>query len=149
MARVAETIPELWLNRQGFLTMRGLKTWTGHGELDLVGYHPHERVGVHVEVSASPKLSGFLGGETAARIRKGVDAYVRKKYRRDNVKTVREATCPTETIWKCILAHGELKREEEVRRALRYNTSSPHLSPESARAIEDIVSAAYERLKDR
>jgi transcriptional regulator with XRE-family HTH domain len=27
--------------------------------------------------------------------------------------------------------------------------ASPHLSPESARAIEDIVSAAYERLKDR
>ena len=27
--------------------------------------------------------------------------------------------------------------------------ASPHLSPESATAIEDIVSAAYERLKDR
>lgn len=124
MARVAETIPELWLNQQGFFTMRGLKTWKGQGELDLVGYHPHERVGVHVEVSASPKPAGFLGGESAARIRKGVAAYVRKKYRRENVEAVREATCPAE-IWRLMLAHGELKREEEVREALRDNDVEP------------------------
>lgn len=36
MSRVAETIPELWFNRLGFFTIRGLKPLDGHGELDLV-----------------------------------------------------------------------------------------------------------------
>lgn len=94
MARVAETIPELWLNRQGFFTMRGLKPHTGHGEIDLVAYHPHDKEAIHVEVSASPNPRGILGNLTASMIPQSVAGYVEDKYLRENVKRAREATAP-------------------------------------------------------
>ncbi len=125
MARVAETIPELWLNRQGFFTMRGIESPNGSAELDLVGYHPRDGVAVHVEVSASPKPSGQLGGETVARLRQGVDAYVQKKYRRGAVEEVRRRTCKDDTTWKFMLAHGTLNHEQKVCEALRDNSVEP------------------------
>ena len=127
MARVAETIPELWLNRRGYFTIRGLKVYEkdGHGELDLIGYHPLKNKAVHVEVSASPDPRGFLGGEVAARIPEGVAGYVADKYDQPNIARVREDTCPPGTKWKRILAHGKLNREEEVCAALKDNDVVP------------------------
>ena len=125
VARVAEIIPELWLNRQGFFTMRGLMSSNGKAELDLVGYQPRDEVAVHVEVSASPKPSGQLGGETVARLRQGVDAYVQKKYRREDVEEARGLTCKDGTTWKLMLAHGTLNHEAKVCEALRDNGVEP------------------------
>jgi hypothetical protein len=123
MARVAETIRELWLNRHGYFTIRGLKTFEkdGHGEIDLVGYHPHQNKAVHIEVSASPDPSGFLGGKVAARLPEGVATFVADKYHRANIARVREATCPSTANWTLMLAHGRLNREDEVRVALADN----------------------------
>jgi hypothetical protein len=125
MSRIAETIPELWLNRRGFFTIRGLKPLEGHGELDLVGYHPRQNKAVHVEVSASPDPGGFLGGEVAARIPEGVARFVEDKYHGANIARVREATCPTTTQWTLMLAHGRLNREDEVLAALIDNEVEP------------------------
>jgi hypothetical protein len=125
VSRVAETIPELWLHRRGFFTIRGLKPLKGHGELDLVAYHPRKGEAVHVEVSASPDPRGFLGGEVAARIPQGIAKFVADKYHRANIARVREGICPQDTKWKLMLAHGKLNREEEVRAALCENKVEP------------------------
>ncbi len=125
MSRIAETIPELWLNRRGFFTIRGLKPLEGHGEIDLVGYCPHHNKAVHVEVSASPYPRGFLGGEVAARIPEGVAGFVADKYHRENIAQVREKICPATTEWTLMLVHGKLNREDEVRAALRDNQVEP------------------------
>ena len=111
MARVAETIVEEWLNRQGYFTVRRLKSNKGSSELDLLGYRPTDGDAVHVEVQASPRPAGHLGGLPLNRLPESVREYVAGKYEHENVRAVRAVMCPGVETWRRMLVYHTLRSE--------------------------------------
>ncbi len=113
MAKVAETIVEEWLNRQGYFTIRGLKSERGGKELDLLAYRPTDNDAIHVEVQASPEPAGYLGANSIGKIPEGVREYVAGKYDHREVQAVRAAICPGVEKWRRMLVYHTLKREAQ------------------------------------
>ncbi len=116
MARVAETIVEEWLNRQGYFTVRGLKR--GHNEIDLLAFRCADGDAVHVEVMSNVDPAGYIGDLPYARLEEGITEFVRKKYHNENADGLRKELCSGRE-WRFMFAHGKLKKEEEQRSLLR------------------------------
>jgi hypothetical protein len=58
MALVAETLVEELLNRQGYFTIRGIKT--GQGETDLLAASFREPDALHVEITVPANPIGYI-----------------------------------------------------------------------------------------
>ena len=116
MARVAETIVEDWLNRQGYFTIRGLKR--GQNEIDLLAYHPRKGEALHVEVTSSMAPAGWIGGLSYTRLEEGIERFVNKKYHKHSVRQMRNELCPNVDEWRLMLVHGRMKNAEEQRSLL-------------------------------
>lgn len=125
MARVAETIVEEWLNRQGYFTVRSLKSKKGQRELDLLAYRPTDNHAVHVEVQASPKPAGYLGATSLEKMPDGVREYVAGKYDHPEVHAVRAAICPGAEKWQRMLVYLNLKSESQQVDLLRDQDVEP------------------------
>ena len=70
MALLAETLVEEWLNRQEFLTIRGIKL--GVHEIDLLAIeHQDQRRAWHIEVQASFRSVSYLAGLPAKLAKSG------------------------------------------------------------------------------
>lgn len=114
MAKVAETIVEEWLNRQGYFTVRGLKSRKGpQTEIDLLAYHPADGTAKHVEVQASPKPAGILGGGKVAELSRSVREYVGKKYERESVQALHDTFYPVAKEWQQVLVYHTLNHEDQ------------------------------------
>jgi hypothetical protein len=136
MAKLAEEIVEEWMNRQRFLTIRGIK----HGvhEVDLLGVRqqPDGIEAWHVEVSVSFRPIGYctpMTKEYCERYGKGrtsawhrppeavsaaVDAWVNKKFRSERKVQVRKEVWPGAT-WEHCFVHGEFRHPEEYEKLLQ------------------------------
>lgn len=119
MAALDEQLVEEWLNRQGFFTMRGVKT--GIDEIDLLAIRPtgDKLECWHVEVQISYRPVGYIGGNTSARkrtkiaIRDGVEQWVVKKFTSTKKTTIRNKLLPN-AEWRRFLVHAVLKDESEL-----------------------------------
>ena len=83
MAALAESLVDEWLNRQGFLTVRGVKQ--GVDEIDLLGVRPIDGGGLeawHVEVQASFRPINYFSPLTAQALRDGVAGHPNAAVRR-------------------------------------------------------------------
>ena len=114
-----EQIVDEWLNRQGFFTMRGIKI--GRQEIDFLAVR-HTDAGLerwHVEVQASFRPIGYLGGDNNARkrspdeIKLGVQQYVEKKFKSE-VKNKRRLETKMGSEWQFVLVHAVLKGHDTV-----------------------------------
>lgn len=134
MALLAETLVEEWLNRQGFLTVRGVRD--GVNEMDVLAVrlrpsNSSQREAWHVEVQSSfrpmnyvtplPKRlqretgkgAGAAIHRTPEMIEECVEAWIEKKYRKEKMVKHRDYFCPG-TEWKSVLVHAVVKHEKEL-----------------------------------
>jgi hypothetical protein len=134
MALLAETLVEEWLNRQGFLTVRGVRD--GVNEMDILAVRLRsseqpEPEAWHVEVQSSfrpmnyiSKLTKRLQAETGkgagaaiARDRQMISEcvtdWIRKKYELQKMMKHRDFFCPRAT-WRRVLVHAVVKNKEEL-----------------------------------
>lgn len=134
MALLAETLVEEWLNRQGFLTVRGVRD--GVNEMDILAVRlgaseGSEREAWHVEVQSSfrpmnyltplPKRlqqetgkgAGSAFQRTPEMVEECVEAWIEKKYRKDKMVKHRDFFC-TGAEWKRVLVHAVVKHEKEL-----------------------------------
>lgn len=134
MALLAETLVEEWLNRQGFLTVRGVRD--GVNEMDVLAMKLGSPSDVepeawHVEVQSSFRPMNYLtplpkrlqretgkGAGAAIRrdpemVRECVEAWIEKKYRKEQMVKHRDLFCPG-AEWKPVLVHAVVKHEKEL-----------------------------------
>lgn len=119
MALVAETLVEEWLNRQGYFTIRGIKT--GQSETDLLAASFREPEALHVEVTVSANPIGYIGGSahvkkrTPEEITTGAEEWFEKKFlgKKQQIIQRREQLCP-DCKWRFMLVYGNLKYPEEL-----------------------------------
>jgi len=131
MALLDEQLVEEWLNRQGFFTMRGLKC--GVDEIDILAIRekPEGIERWHVEVQASFRPIGYIGGDTNARkrtsdeVEAGVASWVAKKFTKASKVARRKAIAPG-AEWKFVLVHGKVREllELEIMNSLGVTTVS-------------------------
>lgn len=132
MALLAETLIDEWLNRRGFLTMRGLKN-KGVDEIDLLGVRRTEDgvEGWHVEAQISFRPVGYitkLPAEYAKASQKSANSavkrpedllawsvaeFVEKKFNSKKKHNARNAVWPN-LQWKRIFVHGIARDEHEI-----------------------------------
>lgn len=132
MSLLSETLVDEWLNRKGFLTMRGIKN-AGVDEIDLLGVRPHrsglEAWHVEAQISFNPvgyitqlcraeqKRAGRKPGSAASRttdvLKESVQEWVHKKF--DSRKKVKLRDCVWPGLdWKKVFVHGVVRHEEEL-----------------------------------
>ena len=134
MALLAETLVEEWLNRQGFLTVRGVRD--GVNEMDVLAVRLGASGGSvqeawHVEVQSSFRPMNYLTSlpkplqqetgkgagsafqRTPEMIEECVKAWIEKKYRKDKMVKHRDFFCPR-AEWKPVLVHAVVKHEKEL-----------------------------------
>ena len=120
MSKLAESVVEEWLNRQGFFTIRGVKR--GLSELDLVAVRCEPKRAVvawHVEVQVSFRPVGYVTPPANARKRtpeemaECVDAWAKKKFLADSKKKLREQLWP-EAKWSLHFVHGLVRDPDEL-----------------------------------
>src|SRR5829696_3739869 len=120
MALLAETLVEEWLNRQGFLTVRGVRD--GVNEMDILAVRLQTLEGAdpeawHVEVQSSFRPMNYLtslpkniqaktgkgAGAAISRdpemVRECVEAWIEKKYAKPKMVKHRDFFCPNVT-WR-------------------------------------------------
>jgi hypothetical protein len=132
MSLLSETLVDEWLNRQGFLTMRGIKN-AGVDEIDLLGVRPgsQELEAWHVEAQisfnpvgyitqlckAEQKRSGRKAGSAVTRspelLKESVDEWVYKKFDSPKKIKLREKVWPN-LVWKRVFVHGIARYPEEL-----------------------------------
>jgi hypothetical protein len=119
MSLLDEQLVDEWLNRQHFFTMRGIKC--GVDEIDLLAMRQTEGVNEfwHVEVQASFRPIGYIGGDTNARkrtddeIKAGVEQWVKKKFTSDRKVEKRNLISPN-AKWRYVLVHAVLRDVKEL-----------------------------------
>ena len=132
MSLLSETLVDEWLNRKGFLTMRGIKN-AGVDEIDLLGVRrtDHGPEGWHVEaqVSFNPvgyitqlckseqKLKGYKAGSAVRRseivLAESVKEWIIKKFDSPKKQKMRELVWPGLT-WKRVFVHAVPRHPEEL-----------------------------------
>jgi hypothetical protein len=132
MSLLSETLVDEWLNRQGFLTMRGIKN-AGVDEIDLLGVRPCpwglEAWHVEAQISFNPvgyitqlskaeqKRSGRKSGSAVNRspelLKESVHEWVHKKFNSPKKTKLREKVWP-KLEWKNIFVHGIARHPEEL-----------------------------------
>lgn len=130
MALLAEEIVEEWLNRQGYFTIRGIRS--GVQEIDLLAVKINaagiERRHVEVHCSMRPvsyvtkvpksvqKATGRKGASAKTRgpdeLRQGVREWILKKYEMKVKRDLMQQLCPGE--WTRELVINKAKHPEEV-----------------------------------
>jgi hypothetical protein len=129
MALLAEEIVEEWLNRQGYFTIRGIKM--GVHEIDLLAVKWKSDGTAecrHLEVQASMRPVSYISRvprelqmtgraatsakRTLAELRKGVDEWVEKKFRRKDKLQAMHSLHPGP--WSAELVINKVKSEDEV-----------------------------------
>lgn len=134
MALLAETLVEEWLNRQGFLTVRGVRDGVNEMDILAVRLRPLEKAEPetwHVEVQSSFRPMNYLtplskslqaktnkgAGAAIARtpemVRECVRTWIEKKYEKPKMLKHRDFFCP-ESTWKRVLVHAVVRHEEEL-----------------------------------
>jgi hypothetical protein len=120
MSKLAESVVEEWLNRQGFFTIRGVKR--GLSELDLVAVRcePNGKVVAwHVEVQVSFRPVGYVTPPANARKRTpdemaaSVEAWAKKKFLADSKRKLREQLWPG-AKWSLHFVHGLVRDPWEL-----------------------------------
>ena len=132
MSLLSETLVDEWLNRQGFLTMRGIKN-AGVDEIDLLGVRPLQRGleawHVEVQISFNPiaYISKLCKSERVRTKRAGSSAVLRthdvleesvrewvlKKYDSPKKVKLREKVWPG-LSWKRYLVHAVARYPQEL-----------------------------------
>jgi hypothetical protein len=132
MSLLSETLVDEWLNRQGFLTMRGIKN-AGVDEIDLLGVRPHPRglEAWHVEAQISFNPVGYItqlckaeqrrtGRKPGSAIQRSpevlaesVGEWVHKKFNSPKKAKLRDKVWQGLT-WKKIFVHGVARHREEL-----------------------------------
>lgn len=134
MALLAETLVEEWLNRQGFLTVRGVRDGVNEMAILAVKLRSSEEAEQetwHVEVQSSfrpmnyltpltKRISNEIGKDAGAAIRRTpemvsecVKAWIEKKYEKPKMVRHRDFFCPGAT-WRRVLVHAVVKHEGEL-----------------------------------
>jgi hypothetical protein len=134
LALLAETLVEEWLNRQGFLTVRGVRD--GVNEMDILAVRLRHSEGQepeawHVEVQSSFRPMNYLTplpksvqaktgkgagaaiSRTPEMVRECVAAWIEKKYEKPKMVKHRDFFC-SGANWKRVLVHAVVKHEEEL-----------------------------------
>lgn len=132
MSLLSETLVDEWLNRQGFLTMRGIKN-AGVDEIDLLGVRPI-RNGLeawHVEAQISFNPVGYITqlskseqkrtqrkpGSAVHRddtvLKESVYEWLHKKFDSPKKVKLREKVWPG-LSWKRVFIHGVVRHPEEL-----------------------------------
>lgn len=146
MALIAEQVVEEWLVRQGYFTMRGLKT--GVDEIDLLAIkniHPGQWENWHIEVQVSIRPVSYISGLTSkrqnefeipgtnnAKIRSSeqleltVNDWVNKKYLHIAKSAIRKTLIHSED-WKYMFVHGNVKNENELSLIRKWNIKTIHI----------------------
>ena len=132
MSLLSETLVDEWLNRQGFLTMRGIKN-AGVDEIDLLGVRPCpqglDAWHVEAQISFNPvgyitqlckaeqKRSGRKSGSAVTRspelLQESVHEWVHKKFNSPKKIKLREKVWPN-LKWKNVFVHGIARHPEEL-----------------------------------
>ncbi len=132
MSLLSETLVDEWLNRQGFLTMRGIKN-AGVDEIDLLGVRPCsqglEAWHVEAQISFNPvgyitqlskaeqKRSGRKAGSAVSRspevLKDSVREWIHKKFDSPKKVNLREKVWP-HLVWKKVFVHGVTRYSEEL-----------------------------------
>ena len=132
MSLLSETLVDEWLNRQGFLTMRGIKN-AGVDEIDLNGVRPIGRTleAWHVEAQISFNPVGFItplckaeqvrtgrkAGSAAARttelLEASVQEWIHKKFDSPKKVKLREKVWPG-LSWRRVFVHGVARHDQEL-----------------------------------
>jgi hypothetical protein len=132
MAILAESLVEEWLNREGFFTVRGVKSGVEEIDLLAIRHGPGALViGWHVEVQVSfrpvryvaqltPDIAKALNkspSSAVARTPEQVDTcaryWVQSKFKAPNKAKVREGLWPNVT-WSYHLVHAKVKHPREL-----------------------------------
>ena len=120
MAKLAESIVEEWLNRQGFFTIRGVKH--GNNEMDVLAVRPESNgivTGWHVEVQVSFRPVGYLCPPSNAKKRTPQELaqyageWVSKKFHADGKLEMRKHLWRT-VDWTFHLVHGVVREPLEL-----------------------------------
>jgi hypothetical protein len=132
MSLLSETLVDEWLNRQGFLTMRGIKN-AGVDEIDLLGVRPTD-VGLeawHVEAQISFNPVGYVtqlckaeqkraqrkAGSAVRRdkaiLLESVEEWLHKKFDSPKKVRLREKVWPN-LSWQRVFVYGVLRHPEEL-----------------------------------
>lgn len=132
MSLLAETLIDEWLNRQRFLTMRGIKN-SGVDEIDLLGVRKEgtEIEGWHVEAQISFRPVGYISKLTQAHskqhskartsalkrppelLKECVAEFVRHKFDSEKKRNARKIVWPG-INWKNVFIHGKVRDESEL-----------------------------------
>jgi hypothetical protein len=142
MSLLSETLVDEWLNRQGFLTMRGIKN-SGIDEVDLLGVRPLKNGQLeawHVEVQisfrpiayisqlckAEQKRSGRKGGSAITRspeiLTESVAEWIHKKFDSPKKRKLREEVWPG-LEWKKVFVHAIARHPEELNLIKKHDVS--------------------------
>lgn len=131
MPLLAEALVEEWLNRQGYFTIRGIRT--GVDEIDLLAVRltegKPEAIHVEAQVSFNPvgyicplpaSLANELGiARTSAKERSreqmklATERWITKKFTQARKREVRASLMPTAT-WKFMFVHGNVRSAIEL-----------------------------------
>ena len=132
MSLLSETLVDEWLNRQGFLTMRGIKN-AGVDEIDLLGVRPagNGLEAWHIEAQISFNPVGYItqlckaeqvrakrkAGSAAERsstiLEESVKEWIHKKFDSPKKLKLRERVWPG-LNWKKVFVHGVARHPEEL-----------------------------------
>ncbi len=131
MSLLGEEVVEEWLNRNGYLTIRGIKV--GVDEIDILAIRPlsdgkHECRHIEVQLSINPisyitKVPTTIPKETGigphnarkrdvAQLTQGVHEWVEAKFNHPGKVELRNSLCPG--CWTKELVVGIVKHEEEL-----------------------------------
>lgn len=134
MALLAEQLVDEWLNRNGFFTLRGIKS--GFHEIDLLGVRMSNGVleGWHVECQVSFRPVSYigrlskerqleLGAKSATSAKKrpqhvveaDIDDWVEKKFKTEKKKEMRDL-CWKDIDWQYKFVHGKVYEKAELTR---------------------------------
>lgn len=134
MALLAEQLVDEWLNRNGFFTLRGIKS--GVHEIDLLGVRASKGrlEGWHVECQVSFRPVSYIGrlskerqqeigakSATSAKkrpphvVKADIDDWVAKKFRTEKKKAMRDL-CWKGIDWRFKFVHGKVHDKAELAR---------------------------------
>jgi hypothetical protein len=132
MALLAEQLVDEWLNRNGFFTLRGIKS--GVHEIDLLGVRMSKGhlEGWHVECQVSFRPVSYisrlskerqqeLGAKSATSaikrphhvVKADIDDWVEKKFRAPKKKEMRDL-CWRDIDWQYKFVHGKVREKSEL-----------------------------------
>jgi hypothetical protein len=132
MALMAEQLVDEWLNRNGFFTLRGIKS--GVHEIDLLGIRKKngDLEGWHVECQVSFRPVSYIGrlskvyqqevgakSATSAKkrathiLKAGIDEWVEKKFMSVKKKELRDL-CWKGISWQYKFVHGKVHDKSEL-----------------------------------